>query len=73
MGLAETVTAAVGVLAIAFEFANPAAVDDAYQRIVDAGYIGHIKPWDAVWGQRYAVIKDPDGNAVDLFANLATD
>ncbi len=28
------------------------------------------EPWDAFWGQRYAVIADPDGNTVDLFAAL---
>jgi hypothetical protein len=32
------------------------------------GYEGHKPPWDAFWGQRYAVIRDPDGNTVDLFA-----
>lgn len=28
------------------------------------------EPWDAFWGQRYAVVTDPDGNNVDLFAAL---
>ncbi|MFE2436947.1 glyoxalase, partial [Streptomyces sp. NPDC059409] len=27
-------------------------------------------PWDAPWGQRYAVVNDPDGHGVDLFAPL---
>ncbi len=26
--------------------------------------------WDAFWGQRYAILHDPDGNGVDLFAPL---
>ena len=26
------------------------------------------EPWDAFWGQRYAVVVDPVGNSVDLFA-----
>lgn len=26
------------------------------------------QPFDAPWGQRYATVLDPDGNAVDLFA-----
>lgn len=56
--------------AIAFELESAEAVNNAYQQIVDAGFTGHLKPWDAVWGQRYAIVKDPDGNAVDLFANL---
>ena len=32
--------------------------------------IGHKEPWDAFWGQRYASVKDPDGNQIDLFAPL---
>jgi uncharacterized glyoxalase superfamily protein PhnB len=31
-----------------------------------------MEPWDADWGQRYAQVKDPDGNSVDLFAALET-
>ena len=38
------------------------------QKLVSLGYDGYKKPWDAFWGQRYAVVHDPDGNAVDLFA-----
>jgi len=56
--------------AIAFEYPDAQAVDAAYAELVDAGYDGHREPWDAVWGQRYAIVKDPDGNAVDLFAAL---
>ena len=26
------------------------------------------EPWDAFWGQRYAVVSDPDDNTIDLFA-----
>lgn len=36
---------------------------------IDHG-LGHKAPWDAFWGQRYAVVVDPDGNLVDLFADL---
>ena len=35
-----------------------------------AGYESHKEPWDAFWGQRYAQVRDPDGNVVDLFAPL---
>jgi uncharacterized glyoxalase superfamily protein PhnB len=31
---------------------------------------GRKEPWDAFWGQRYAVVADPDGNHVDLYAPL---
>lgn len=49
---------------------DPAEVDSVYEELVGAGYHGELKPWDAFWGQRYAVVQDPDGNGVDLFAPL---
>jgi catechol 2,3-dioxygenase-like lactoylglutathione lyase family enzyme len=57
--------------AIAFEVADPSAVDATYAELVKEGYEGHIDPWNAVWGQRYAIVKDPDGNVVDIFAALS--
>jgi catechol 2,3-dioxygenase-like lactoylglutathione lyase family enzyme len=54
--------------ALAFRCPDPAEVDRVYAALVDAGYAGHKQPWDAFWGQRYAILHDPDGNAVDLFA-----
>lgn len=55
-------------MGLAFACDTPAAVDAAYDQLVSLGYRGHKAPWDAVWGQRYAMVEDPDGNAVDLFA-----
>jgi catechol 2,3-dioxygenase-like lactoylglutathione lyase family enzyme len=55
-------------MALAFQFDSPAAVDAAYRQLVEGGYEGHKEPWDAFWGHRYALIHDPDGNSVDLFA-----
>jgi uncharacterized glyoxalase superfamily protein PhnB len=57
-------------MTLAFKCASPAAVDDLYERVVQSGYRSHKAPWDAFWGQRYAVVVDPDGNLVDLFAAL---
>lgn len=54
---------------LAFKCDNPADVDATYKRLTGKGYKGYKEPWDAFWGQRYAVITDPDGNHVDLFAN----
>jgi catechol 2,3-dioxygenase-like lactoylglutathione lyase family enzyme len=59
-------------MSLAFRCDGPADVDRAYQELVDAGYAGHLKPWDAFWGMRYASVRDPDGNTVDLFAALAS-
>jgi catechol 2,3-dioxygenase-like lactoylglutathione lyase family enzyme len=55
-------------IGLAFKCDSPAEVDAAYARITAAGYTGRKEPWDAFWGQRYAVVEDPDGNGVDLFA-----
>lgn len=50
---------------------TPEEVDETYGRIVAAGYEGRQAPWDAFWGQRYAMVADADGNRVDLFAAIA--
>lgn len=57
-------------LGLAFHCDTPAEVDAVYDDLTGAGYRGHLKPWDAVWGQRYAVVLDPDGCAVSLFAAI---
>lgn len=57
-------------MALAFACASPAEVDAAYAELTDAGYHGHLPPWNADWGMRYAAVRDPDGTAVDLFAPL---
>ena len=55
---------------LAFRCDTPADVDRTYDELTSLGYEGHKSPWDAFWGQRYAVLRDPDGNGVDLFAPL---
>jgi uncharacterized glyoxalase superfamily protein PhnB len=57
-------------LALAFECARPAEVDELYARVAEAGFQAEKEPWDAFWGQRYAQLRDPDGVPVDLFAAL---
>jgi catechol 2,3-dioxygenase-like lactoylglutathione lyase family enzyme len=59
-----------GSVALAFRVDGPADVDATYDKLVAAGYDGHKAPWDAFWGQRYALVHDPDGNSVDLYAPL---
>lgn len=58
-------------MGLAFKCDNAAAVDALYQQVIQAGYQSHKPPWDAFWGQRYAVVVDPDGNLIDLFASLS--
>jgi uncharacterized glyoxalase superfamily protein PhnB len=57
-------------MALAFDCATPEHVDAAWAELTGAGYEGHLAPWDAFWGMRYAVVHDPDGTPVDLFARL---
>jgi catechol 2,3-dioxygenase-like lactoylglutathione lyase family enzyme len=57
-------------MALAFQCDSPEGVDRTYRELVEVGAGGYKEPWDAFWGQRYAQVKDPDGNVVDLFAPL---
>jgi catechol 2,3-dioxygenase-like lactoylglutathione lyase family enzyme len=57
-------------IGLAFLCDSPAEVDELYNALTTDGYRSHKAPWDAFWGQRYAIVLDPDGNAVDLFAAL---
>jgi catechol 2,3-dioxygenase-like lactoylglutathione lyase family enzyme len=50
---------------------SPAEVDNAVKRVRSAGYVVVREPWDAFWGQRYAILADPDGYMVDVFAALS--
>jgi catechol 2,3-dioxygenase-like lactoylglutathione lyase family enzyme len=61
-----------GRVGLAFLCESPAEVDQRHQELTDAGYDSHLAPFDAFWGQRYATVRDPDGNSVDLFAPLPT-
>lgn len=57
-----------GRLGLAFRLPDPPGVDAAYAAVTGAGHAGELAPFDAFWGQRYATVRDPDGNGVDLFA-----
>ncbi len=56
--------------ALAVSCATPAEVDALHAELVADGAASGLDPFDAPWGQRYAQIADPDGNAVDLYASL---
>ena len=57
-------------MSLAFDCGSPGQVDAAFAHLTGAGYQAAIEPWDAAWGMRYAVVHDPDGTPVDLFALL---
>ena len=57
-------------VSLAFECASPAEVDEVYERVTGEGFLGVKEPWDAFWGQRYALLLDPDGVEINLYAAL---
>lgn len=59
-------------MALAFRCVSPAEVDATVSSLQAAGHTVVKEPWDAFWGQRYAQVEDPDGNVVDLFADLGS-
>lgn len=56
---------------LCFLQSSPTEVDACFAKIKSAGFHSEKEPWDAFWGQRYASVRDPDGNQVDLFAPLS--
>jgi uncharacterized glyoxalase superfamily protein PhnB len=53
---------------LGFDLLSRQAVDDYYSRLVTSGSRGVQPPYDAFWGSRYAIVEDPDGNAVGLMS-----
>lgn len=49
---------------------SPSDVDETAKKITEAGFTVVKEPWDAFWGQRYVIVKDPDGYMVDVFSPL---
>lgn len=47
---------------------SPAEVDRCVERVKAAGFEVMKEPWDAFWGQRYAILVDPGGYMIDVFA-----
>lgn len=64
----RTASTGHGRLVAGVEAASPAEVDAAVERLRAAGYRIRAEPYDALWGQRYATVLDPDGTPIDVFA-----
>ena len=54
----------------ALEYESAQELNDVVAKIEDAGFEVFKEPWDAFWGQRYCIVKDPSGYYVDLYAAL---
>ena len=63
-----------GRMGLSFRLATPARVDETHDQLVAMGFEAPLPPFDAPWGNRHCRMHDPDGNAIDLFAepNAAT-
>ena len=59
-----------GGIVLCFNQSTVDEVDIAFSKLVSEGYETVKSPWNAFWGQRYASIKDPDGNQIDLFSDI---
>ena len=57
-------------ITLAFSCESPTNVDEIFSLLISNGFKSETSPWNAFWGQRYATVLDPDGNAVDLFADI---
>jgi catechol 2,3-dioxygenase-like lactoylglutathione lyase family enzyme len=53
---------------IGFRVESREEVDRVFADLTGAGYRGQQPPYDAFWGARYAIVEDPDGNAVGLMS-----
>lgn len=53
-----------------FSVASRAAVDECYRALTADGHVGRQEPYDAFFGARYAVVRDPEGNDVGLMSPI---
>jgi uncharacterized glyoxalase superfamily protein PhnB len=44
------------------------AVDRLYERLTGEGHAGEQPPYDTFWGARFAVLRDPAGNAIGIMS-----
>jgi len=54
----------------ALEYDSVEELNQIVIEVESAGFKSIKEPWDAFWGQRYAVVEDPDGYKVDLYAYI---
>ncbi len=57
-----------GMGVLGFRVESREKVDEIYTDLTGLGYRGQQPPYDAFWGARYAIVEDPDGNAVGIMS-----
>lgn len=58
---------------LTFRVADRERVDEIFSSLTGAGYRGQLAPCNAFWGSRFAVVEDPDGNAVGIMSPVDPD
>jgi uncharacterized glyoxalase superfamily protein PhnB len=53
---------------VGFRVDTRQAVDELVAALAADGATVQQPPWDAFWGARYAIVTDPDGNAVGIMS-----
>jgi catechol 2,3-dioxygenase-like lactoylglutathione lyase family enzyme len=59
-----------GMGVLGFKVDSRERVDEIYAGMTNAGHVGQQAPCDTFWGARYAVVEDPDGNAVGIMSPI---
>jgi catechol 2,3-dioxygenase-like lactoylglutathione lyase family enzyme len=59
-----------GAAVFGFKVATRDEVDAIHADLTAAGYASQLGPHDAFWGSRYAIVEDPDGNAVGIMSPM---
>ncbi|MGX6977871.1 VOC family protein [Vagococcus elongatus] len=54
-------------LELAFLCDTPLLLEQKVEQVRRAGFNIFKDPWNAFWGQYYAILQDPDGNYLSLF------
>jgi catechol 2,3-dioxygenase-like lactoylglutathione lyase family enzyme len=54
----------------AIQYDTPKEIDSIVEKLKGEGFKIVKEPWDAFWGQRYAVVEDPDRYRVDLYSYI---
>jgi uncharacterized glyoxalase superfamily protein PhnB len=60
-------------MSLHYKCATVAKLNSTYTKLIAAGYTSEMQPHDALWGERFAQVLDPDGNVISLFASLTPD
>jgi uncharacterized glyoxalase superfamily protein PhnB len=54
----------------ALEYDSPEELNNIVETLKKNSFKVFKEPWDAFWGQRYAIVQDPSGYFVDLYSSL---